>query len=176
MRAYLDPVDAVQILDSLAADLTVAVEIWRSTRASLAPLEEQKTEIAVDRVLISSVILSLAKYLEFYRMYKSILPADSSAAVHAKQIHERLSKSVIEKFRHKYVGHIWDREKKRPLRESEVQKTLTKAMGEDREAFIEWVHNSGENCFPESIVSVVAKLRDEVVSSHGVNPDGIYSR
>lgn len=176
MRAQLDPTDAVQILDLLATDMTVAIEIWRRTRFLPEAIYTEKTEIAVDRVLISSVILSLAKYLEFYRMYQPIFPTQSEAVKHAGRIHEKLSKSLIRMFRDKYVGHIWDRGEKRPLRESEVQDTLTTVMGDDRAAFVEWVQNSGQNRFPESIVSVLEKLRDEIAKSHGINPDDIHMR
>jgi hypothetical protein len=176
VRTQLNPIDAVQIIDSLAADLTVAVEVWRETRWHLWPKGSEKTEIVVDRVLVSSVILSLAKYLEFYRMYQSIFPSQSEAATHAEKIHDGLSASSIQKFRDKYVGHIWDRAEKGPLRESEVQNILKEVMGDDRAAFIEWVHNESGNQFPESVVSVLAKLRDELTKSHGINPDDIYSR
>jgi hypothetical protein len=181
MKPPLDPTDAVEILDSLATHLTVAVRALRNMRDHLSsrPIEHrirEKAEIAVDQVFVSSILLTLSKFLEFHRTYQTLLPDNSPATMHAKQIHRTLCIRGLHEFRNKYVGHIWDKKRNRPLRQTEIQDALTSILGDDRDGFIEWVHNDVSNQFPSSIVSVIAQLRDDLARSHKVNPDEVHTR
>ena len=89
---------------------------------------------------------------------------------------KRVRKSGVEDFRNKVAGHIWDRNARRPLRQSEVNEMLQALMGGTADEFLDWLNDMGQNPYPTTVLSVVEHLRDWLMATHNIDQTEILHR
>lgn len=165
-------VEAARLLNSLLLDFIVgtrALEIFDSP--GIAPSVTRTIEIGLNRMAISYLVVSLAKWNEFYQRYRAILPADVRDACLA--LHDKIAARGVVEFRNKVVGHILDDDTKRPLTPSEIDQLLEQVVGGDREDFLLWINNPAENTFPDSVVGITEHIRDKLRAEYGLRHEEI---
>ena len=100
-------VEATRLLNSFLLDFVVGsrgLEIFDCP--AIAPSVSRTTAIGLNRMAISHLVVSLAKWAEFYRHYRAILPADVRDACLA--LHDQIIARGIIDFRNTVIGHILD--------------------------------------------------------------------
>ncbi len=170
-----DAVDATDILNDFIGDLVAGVMVLIEYRAILLNDPAQKDAlVAIQKMCLSHLILTLYKWLEFYEKYHSLF--DGELKAECKELTKRIKSRNIDAFRNKCVGHIWDKEKKRPMYNSEIDKYLNKIMLNDIQKFLLWLNNPRGNKYPESVVSIIEKCRENIVKKHDINHEEIMQR
>lgn len=84
-------------------------------------------------------MLALAKWMEFYEHYKSLVPSHTGGA--AKKFCQHLKARGGRDFRNKTVGHLWDDQVKTPLSTDELNQRLEKVIGSDEQEFNRWIYD-----------------------------------
>ncbi len=170
-----DAVDATDILNDFVGDLVSGVMVLIEYRAILLNDPAQKDAlIAIQKMCLSHLILTLNKWLEFYEKYHSLF--DGELKNECKELTKRIKNRNIDTFRNKCVGHIWDKNKKRPMYNSEIEKYLNKIMLNDIEKFLLWLNNPTRNEYPDSVVSIIEKCRESIVKKYNIGHDEILQR
>jgi hypothetical protein len=169
-------IDAVDVLNDLIGDLITGVMVLR---VFLAEHQRRKLStvqmIGVQKMCLSYLALALCKCMEFWKKYHNIVPTDHRAEY--KSLVGKITKNGVESLRNKCVGHIWDRDKKRPLKHSEVmQHLLALAHGAGLPAFLNWVNNPADNTYPNTVVSIVETVRDRIASEYSISGNEIVNR
>ena len=156
--------DACRLANDLMLDLVTATQAFRTLQAALAerPAAEP-VGIGINRICVFHVILTLAKWIEFYDRYAVVLPADVREA--AKQLRQEVERRGIRRFRNNVVGHIWDDEQKRALTNTEVEHRLAAITGGDVAIFMEWVNNGHANP-PDAPVSVIERVKTRLLEEY----------
>jgi len=148
-------------------DLVTATQAFRTLRAAQVerPADEP-VRIGINRLCLFYVILTLAKWIEFYDRYAVLLPADVRDA--AKDLRNEVERREIRRFRNNVVGHIWDDEENRALTNTEVEHRLAGITGGDVAAFMNWVNSGGDNPpdAPVSVMEVKIRLVEEYELSY----------
>lgn len=129
-----DAVDATDILNDFVGDFVSGVMVLIEYRTILLNDPVQKDAlIAIQKMCLSHLILTLYKWLEFYEKYHSLFEGELKNE--CKELTKIIKSRNIDTFRNKCVGHIWDKDKKRPMYNSEIDKYLNKIMLYDIEKF-----------------------------------------
>ena len=165
-------VEAVRLLNSFLLDFVVGtrgLEIFDCP--AIEPSVSRTTAIGLNRMAISYLVISLAKWKEFYRHYRAILPADVRDA--CLSLHDQVIARGIVDFRNTVVGHIFDDGTKRPLTSREIDERLERVIAGDREDFLLWINNPVGNTFPHSVVAITEHVRDRLRNDYGVRDEEI---
>ena len=160
-------IEAVKILNDFISDAVVgtrSIEIFDKAIEGRAVSEG--TKIGMARMCYFHLILLLAKWAEFYEKYRSVVPVD--CANECKSLYNKIRALEVPAFRNKYVGHVWNREAKRPLTSKEIAKFLDKITNKDRAAFLRWINDSRNNQYPKSVVSIISHLRDRLRTEYKI--------
>jgi hypothetical protein len=154
-------VEAVRLLNSFLLDFVVGtrgLEIFDCP--AVAPSVSRTTAIGLNRMAISHLVISLAKWKEFYGHYRAILPADVRDA--CLGLHDQVIARGIVDFRNTVVGHILNDGTKRPLTSREIDERLERVIAGEREDFLRWINNPAHNAFPHSVVAITEHVRDRL--------------
>jgi len=119
-------------------------------------------------------MLTLSKWLEVHEKYHAIFPKETSPV--CRELNKRIRLRGIPDFRNKCIGHIWDKKIGRPLVQSEIMTRLDAIVAGDLPAFFKWLNDPAGNTYPKTVVSIVEKIRDDIVAEHGIHPDEIIDR
>lgn len=168
-------VDAVDMLNEFIGDFVAATMTYREyhslARRGRVTMQEM---VAIQKMCFSHLVLGLAKFLEFYQHYHSVIPEGIRRDVkNTKKIVE--AKGVM-RLRNAYAGHIWDDEHQRPLRGTEVEAHFRDLMRNDPNAFLLWINNPDDNAFPNTMVGVVETLRDQIAAEFEIAPEEVTER
>jgi len=171
MRKTYNPreraIEAVRILNQFIGDFIVGTEGLKIyDLPSIEPRVSRGVAIGLNRMMMSYLVISLAKWDEFYRCYRAILPSDVRNACLSLQV-EIKSRGIID-FRNKVVGHILDDVTKRPLTASEIDRRLDRVVNGSREDFLLWINNPAGNTFPNSVVAITEHVRDRLRNEYGI--------
>jgi hypothetical protein len=168
-------VHAVDILNDFIGDLiggTMLLRHWAGeVQAGRYP---QSTMLNVQKICVSHLVLTLCKFVEFYQRFKSVIPPEYQDR--CKALLGAIDQKGVVDFRHKYVGHIWDKDRKRPLMHSEILAHLDQMTDGDMSGFLAWVNNPGPDESPFDVVSIVETVRDALRSKHSIQPNEITDR
>jgi hypothetical protein len=116
-------VDAVAVLNDFVGDLVAATNILLDyAERHLAGTFGRDQMITVSNLCLSYLILAFAKFEEFWSHYNDLVLAEHREA--CKSIMTFIQTRKITNLRNRYVGPIWDNEKRRPLLQSEVRSAL----------------------------------------------------
>jgi len=155
-------IEAYILLDNFLLDLIVGT---RSLEIFNAPVfkNTQYSHRGLVRMSISHIILNLSKLMEFYEKYKDYIPDEPEIKMAWKKLYKDLRGRDIKYFRNKVVGHIWDKKKGKPLGNNEVEKYYQSIIGPQEDTFFQWVNNTEENIFPQTVRSVVEYTRKRML-------------
>jgi len=160
-------IDAADTLNDFIGDLITGVMVLRKYA-----IEQQKGRvitqqmIAIQKMCLSYIVLTLCKFLEFWEHYHDLVPYE----------HHDVCKALVKKFRNKCVGHLWDTKKQRILAHSEVLKRLEVVIENDLLSFLNWINDPKSNSYPSTVVSIVETVRDALLAGHAIQPDEIINR
>jgi hypothetical protein len=162
---------ACRLANDLMLDLVTATQAFRTLQAALAERPAgEPVEIGINRLCLFYVILTLAKWIEFYDRYAAIIPADVREV--AKELRNEVERRGIRRFRNNVVGHIWDDEANRALTNAEVEHRLTSITGGDVAAFMNWVNNGGDDP-PDAPISVMERVKIRLINEYKLSYDEI---
>lgn len=157
--------EAFRLTNDLMLDLIAASKIHLIMKKfGLRVPQPESVRIGINRLCLSHVMITLAKWCELYDRYKAVIPAASREA--AKQLTVDLKERGIPTYRNVVVGHVWDRETGRPLTVSETELRLAAITKSDIEGFLRWINDSPNNEFPKTVVSIVERVRDTIQNEY----------
>lgn len=154
-------IEAARLLNSLLLDFIIGtrgIEIFDSP--AIEPSVTPTAAIGLNRMAISHLVVALAKWAEFYRRYRAILPADVGEA--CLTLYQEVTARGVVEFRNTVVGHILDDATKRPLTSHEIDERLQRVIAGEREDFLRWINNPANNIFPHSVVAITEHVRDRL--------------
>lgn len=168
-------IDAVDILNDFIGDLITCVMVFSEySREFKAGRISMIQMVPIQKMCISHLILTLGKWLEFYDRYHDLVPDELRKEV--KEKNKVLNDKKVRQFRNTVVGHLWDKEKNRPLVMSEIMPRLEVIMGPNPGEFLRWVNNPGNNQYPTTLTSVVEKLREALMDRFSIMPEKAIER
>jgi hypothetical protein len=130
--------------------------------------------VNVQKICVSHLVLALYKFVEFHRRFHALIPSEHRQSCKALVRNIR-QKGVVE-FRNKCVGHIWDKDRNRPLINSEIMTRLDLLTNGDMRCFLNWINSLVSNEYPSTVISIVETLRDSLMSQYFISPDEFLSR
>ena len=165
-------VEAVDILNDFIGDCVASVNVFSDYSEKFK--SNNTALVVIYRLCMSYLLLTLDKWLEFYDRYHKLIPADLHGE--CKQLTKELRSRNIEDFRNTCVGHVWNKKKKRPLYNSEIDAALERITKGDIPGFLKWVNDPSNNVFPATIVSIVETLKDRLSEEHKIDYAEIIKR
>lgn len=143
--------DALSILEYLIHDLIVAHQLYDffayvAKHADVKP----ETDKAARRMYVSYLALALCKLSEFFSRYKSLIP--DALRPRCRAIEKELNRRGIRKLRNTFIGHIHNKDTGRPITDTELNAAFNAATDNDLEAFLKWIHISGDTVSPSTVV------------------------
>lgn len=125
--------------------------------------------VGLSRLSTIHLVLALAKWMEFYEHYKSLVPSHTGGA--AKKFCKDLKARGVRDFRNKTVGHLWDDQVKTPLSTDELNQRLEKVIGSDEQECNGWIYN------PEALeqTSHLIGLSERIRNALKIGEDASYA-
>lgn len=164
-------VDAVDILNDLLNDLTSAAGIYRSLMARKAEGLVGFQQHVLDRVVMGHMTIAIFKVDELLSHPTYARSLGDKHVEWRRAVRKQIAERQLAQFRNTYAGHIHCRERKRPLRTSEMEDLRNKVMGGDMDAFVSWVVD-GEQCVRALLYALRASLEEEYL----IKPEEILDR
>lgn len=130
--------------------------------------------VTVQKICLSHLVLSLAKFVEFYRRFHQIIPAEHRDVV--RGLVRSINQKGVVDFRNKCVGHIWDTQKGRPLVNSEIMARLGDMTGNDFDGFLKWINDPRGNTYPATVVSIVVTIRSTLMAQYSIASNEVINR
>lgn len=168
-------IQAVDVLNDFIGDCVASVMVLNEYVQILSGKKEQETAlIAIHKMCLSYLVITLNKWLEFYDKYHSIIP--SHLHNECKELTKDLKRRQVNEFRNKCVGHIWDKKNKRPLYNSEINESLNAIIGTSLSEFLNWVNNPYGNHYPNTVVSIIETVRNELAENYSISYEEIKTK
>jgi hypothetical protein len=168
-------IEAYKILNELGGDFVIGtrtVDLY--SHPDISSQLSESFKIGVTRLCVFHLIISLNKYIEFYQHYKNIIPEEIKDT--CKELMKTLKDKNIPEFRNKFVGHIWDKDKKTPITEEEHDNYSKMIYGNNFESFLLWINNPNNNVFPKTVVSIVEHTRNKIAEKYNISDMDIFKR
>ncbi len=159
-----EAIEATHILNDLIGDFVAGVVTLKDNQRRFS--DEKKFAnalIASNKMCLSHIIISFDKWLEFYKRYHRLFSGELHKT--CKMLTKQITIREVEKFRDRCIGHVLDKDTNRPLFPSEVNEGLNKIIGNDIDIFLNWVHNTSGDKYPETVTSIVEECRDFLADS-----------
>lgn len=159
---------ALDVLNEFIYDLITgsrSIEIFES-KVFRKP-NDSAPHTARIRMCYSHLFLTLAKWREFYEHFQSLIPSDCHSE--CKALYKEVKNRGILKFRHSRTGHIWDKDQNRPWTTEETNAYFNSLLSNDANAFLKWIHDPGNNKFPNTVVSILEKTRDRIQQEYSLS-------
>ena len=159
--------DAFRLANDLTMDLTSGSTIYSTIQVIFDRGNTQVPDhvrTSVTRMCLFHVILTLAKWTEFYDRYKDVIPSG------VRDIAKRLRKDILARgildFRNKVVGHVWDEEHRRALTNAEVEERLNAFIGSGVKDFLKWAADPDATTDTNRPLIVIEAVRDAIRSTY----------
>jgi len=167
--------DAADVLNDFLGDFVTGVMVFREYSAHLQQGKLLWMQmVPIQKMCISNIVLAFAKFEEFWQHYSDVVPAEHRDA--CKQILKEVRERKITDFRNHCVGHIWNKQQRRPLAHSEVIAALEVMVKQNFPAFLKWVNDPHGNDYPKTVVSVIETVRDAICQQHQISPEELVGR
>ena len=152
--------EAMRVITQITLDLSAIVNLKHMKDISLGKKIPIKSPIGFlhEQILVNSAILSLCKWIEFYKFYRDLIP--ESVFKHAEKLNSDISKTKPQKFRNNHIGHILNRKTKKPLSGEEIAESYKAIFGGRFSEFWAWLGEMNPN--PNTIVSRMDVVRDAI--------------
>lgn len=165
-------IHACRILNFMVGDLVSAMQMRELFLSeSMAKLVGGEAIGCANRICLSYLILTLDKWAEFYNRFHKVIPDDCRAG--CKLLLQEIRRRRVKDFRNKFVAHIWDKDRRRPLTSAELEELAQVAFDSDEKAFSLWCNNPDGNEFPATVLSVVEHTRDRIREDYKLQKDEI---
>lgn len=166
--------EAFRITNDLLMDLMGGMQLHRGLHLMLARTPApQPIPTQVDRLCLFYVILSLAKWYEFCKRYRDVIPG--SVETEAHQLSALIQQKGILEFRNKVVGHIWDDRAQRALTNKEIEARLASILGGGSIAvFMMWANETTVPPDPSSVTSIIEHVRDALGAKYGFTEADLF--
>lgn len=151
-------IEAVLILNGLIEDLVGATTAFQylETDKRRGP-QNENLFLIYERMADSFLFVALAKWIEFYDHYKSLIPKDLKEQ--CKKLRKELDARGVREFRHQVVAHFWSEKYGRPLRAKEIQELENKITKGDSNQFLAWVNDPEKNHLGSTVVGTSEFIR-----------------
>lgn len=168
-------VDAADVLNDFLGDFVTGVMVFREYSAHLQQGKLLLMQmVPIQKMCISNIVLAFAKFEEFWQHYSDVVPEQHRDA--CKQVLRQIRERKITDFRNHCVGHIWNKQQRRPLAHSEVIVALDLMVRQDFPSFLKWVNDPAGNFYPSTVVSVIETVRDAICEHHQIKPEELVGR
>ena len=160
--------EAARQLNEFIMDFVVgtrALEIFEQPQ--IQPRLSDRLARGLNQMAMTHIVIALAKWVEFYREYKAILPRDVRGA--CKTIYKEIKRRKIPEFRNAVVAHLKEKQTGRPLSSVEINRRYIELIEDDPDRFRLWVNNPKDNSFPNTVVGVTEYTRDRLMSEYGLS-------
>ena len=165
-------IEAVRIINNFVGDLVVSMQCIDEKQIDKLELKDRLVRDTYRRMCYAFLLITLTKWCEVYRRYKSVLPIGCKSE--CKELTKTIEQRRIPDFRNNYIGHIWDKELKRPLLFEEIDKHLIDIGLDDEIGFLKWVNDPSNNTFPNTVVSVVEYVRDQLINDFALSDADLF--
>ena len=166
---------AVDLLNDFVGDFVTGTMVLARFHAEHNAGSITAEQLAgVNKMCLSHLVLGLTKWLEFYDKFHDLIPNELKDE--AKQVKRTIEARNVLDFRHKCVGHIWDKETNRPLVNSEIIGRLNRIMNNDVRAFLKWLNNPGSVVYSKSVAGISEAMRDKIAAAYGILPGDAINR
>jgi len=165
-------VHAFRILNFMVGDVVTATrtrELFHTD--SFAELVGEQVIVCANRMCLSHLFLTLDKWAEFYNRFHKVIPDDCRSE--CKSLLKEIRRRKVKEFRDKVVAHIWDKHRRRPLTEAEIEELAQSVMGNDVNAFSAWCNNPNDNEFPKTVLSIIERTRDRIREDFKIEADDL---
>jgi hypothetical protein len=137
--------EAIRMLNNFVGDIITAT---KTLQHASTIMKSPKLVPMLNRMCITYLMLALAKLMEFYDKYNRFLPQKESAEL--KAVRRELGARHLLDLRNKVIGHVWDKARKRPLTDGEVDAQLAKTTKGDLDEFIAWINGDSPDTEPSA--------------------------
>ena len=168
IRMNIKAKQAFDVLNEFIVDLITgsrSIEIFESK--SFRRQNNSVPHTARIRMCYSHIFVALAKWIEFYEHFQSIIPSDCHSE--CKGLYNEIKKLGIVQFRNKRVGHIWDKKQNRPWTTEETNAYFNSILSDNPNIFLKWINDPSNNSFPNTVVSIVEKTRDRIQQEYSLS-------
>ncbi len=156
-----DAIHAFRILNYFVGDLAAATQVRRCFQSPGVTSKASPATIAcVNRMCLSYLFLILDKWEEFCDRFHGVIPDDCRG--HCKELRKEVGRRKIKQFRNRFVSHIWDKVKNRPLTDAELEAAVSFIVKDDPDTFSAWCNDPVGNAFPNTVISIVEHTRDRI--------------
>jgi hypothetical protein len=167
--------EAFRLANDLTMHLTSGSAIYNTTqiifdRGSTHVPDHVRT--SVTRMCVFHVILTLAKWTEFYDRYKDVIP--SGVRDIAKRLSKGHSSPWYSGLRNKVVGHVWDEERHRALTNAEVEERLNAFIGSGVKEFLKWAADPDATTDIDRPLVVIEAVRDAIRSTYDLTDSDLH--
>ena len=168
-------IDAADLLNDLVGDIITGVMVFREYdqqyRTKSIPLTMMSP---IQKMCLSHLMLSLSKWLEIHKNYHALFP--SATVDVCRHLNKVIRQRGIPDFRNVCIGHIWNKKTRSPLVHSEIMSRLVTIADGNLHEFLNWLNNPEGNTYPNSVVSIIEKIRDDIVAQYNIQPNEIINR
>lgn len=167
--------NAVDLLNDFVGDFvtgTMVLARFHAEHNAGSLTTDQLT--GINKMCLSHLVLGLTKWVEFYDKFNDLIPMELRGE--AKQIKKTIEARDVLGFRHKCVGHIWDKKANRPLVNSEIVDRLNKIINHDVREFMRWLNNPDPNEYSKSVAGISEAIRNAIAVAHGITPSEAINR
>lgn len=166
-------IEAYQIFNDLIGDIVVStrtIEIFRCK--NLKPIMTADYKIAATRFCVFQIVLSLNKILEFNSHYRSFVPNKMDDCW--KNMIKEITSRGVKKYRNTLIGHIWNKQMKRPILKKEHDEFENQLYRGDFNGFLLWINNPNDNTFPKTVISIVETAKKEIAEDYKIDNSEIF--
>ena len=152
--------EAMRAITQITLDLSAIVNLKHIKDLALnkkIPLNSP-TGFLHEQLLVNTAILSLCKWLEFYKSYRNIIP--ETVIDHADKLNSDISKINPKSFRNAHIGHVLNKKTGKPLSGEEIAEAYKSIFGGNFKDFWKWLGEMNPN--PNTVVSRMDVVRDAV--------------
>ncbi len=168
-------IDAVDVLNDLIGDFVTATNVLREYSSAYARTKLPKELlVGIQKMCVSHIVIGGCKFIEFYERFHDILPNLDHAE--AKTLLREFNSRGFLEFRNTVVGHIWDKEKNRPLVLSEVTQHLERITKMDLKRFLDWINALEPGLQTQSIAGKIEAIRTNLVNKYSISPNEVIDR
>ncbi len=163
-------IQACRLLNEMAGELIAG------TRAPLAFEQTMTYHPRLARILLrmclSHLIVTLAKWPDFHRRYRAMIPRDCRDD--CEELTKTLKSKRVEEFRDRTPGRIWNHRSNAPLTTAEIDHRIEQITDGSPEVFLSWLNNHHHNRFPETVVSIAEHVLDRIKDEHELSDTDIF--
>jgi hypothetical protein len=172
-KSRTDAIQAFHLLNHFVGDLLAGSQVRRQYQSlAIANRVSAITAGCVNRMCLSHLFLTLQKWTEFYERFHHVVPADCRPT--CKKLFKEVQRRQVSRFRNTFVGHIWDKKRRRPLTEEEIEAAVRQIVEGDQDAFARWCNDHEGNVYPVTVVSIVERTRDRIRKVFGLSEAELF--